>query len=71
MYTNPNEPVLPVDNLPGTHLSAIGLTKREFFASQALQWVMAANLSDGDFTDVARQAVHYADTLIAALNKAK
>lgn len=45
-----------------------GLTKREHFASLAMQGILADPNYEGTPEAVARSAVLYADSLIAALN---
>jgi len=68
--TKPNSTAYPRS---GEHTDW-GLTKREYFAAMAMQGLLA-NGSDVDLTlpdstiGISRDAVEYADALIAALNK--
>jgi hypothetical protein len=51
-------------------LSRNGLTKREYFAAQAMQGLVTTALSEiGSCEMVAAEAVKQADALIAALNQ--
>lgn len=55
------------DELP---VSQQGLTKREYFAGQAVRFMLAGSPPrQGDIDDAAEFAVAYADALIAELNK--
>jgi len=74
--------VTPVEVFWGDGSSQIenkGLTKREHFASMAMQgWISATNLENVSMSDAenlpiasANWAVAYADALINALNKTK
>lgn len=73
MKTKPNEPI----NLSGKGFyndefsrihSGIGLTKREYFASMAMQGI-AQHYSKGQDTALAEKAIKFADALIKELNK--
>jgi hypothetical protein len=48
-----------------------GLTKREEFAKVILAGMLASDVSPGDVWDYAREAVKYADALLAELAKEK
>jgi hypothetical protein len=72
-----NEPAFPIQdaewNGPGRHGEWPGLSKREYFAAMAMQG-LAGNLdadSNADPQFVARDAVSYADALLAELEKGK
>ena len=69
--TNGNEPINSIPDLNNHPSSWYGLTKREYFAAMAMQGMMdKANwLTDAEYTS--KQAVHFADALINALNEAK
>jgi hypothetical protein len=54
-----------------SHESTCGLTKREYFAGQAMQALLTADVEGGStLTGVATYAVSQADALIAALSAA-
>jgi len=66
MNTDPDDTASPSHNL------GPGLTKREFFAAQALQGILAQETESWSFSTeeaLCEKAVIYADSLIAALNK--
>ena len=63
--TKANEPAYPNKFVPILY----GLTKREYFASMALQGLLAND--SALITSKARDAVQAADALIEILNKAK
>ena len=48
-----------------------GLTKREYFAALTLQGIVGDPNRDGNHAAYARDAVMFADALIAELNKGK
>ena len=65
---NKNQPVYPIND--NTLLDSKGLTKREHFASMAMQGLLS---KFGDLThnpkDIANYAVDYADELLKELEK--
>lgn len=66
--SNGNKPAAPV---PGMDMQDIGLTKRELFAAMAMQG-MAEKYGTTDASgseNVAKNAVRYADALLAALEQ--
>jgi hypothetical protein len=74
MKTNPHEPIGVTFADNGGVGQCIGLTKREHFASLAMQGLIAHNASFfPDYQDTgklaAAAALKYADALIAALNE--
>ncbi len=78
MKTNPDEYAQVVVVGPGDDVVAKGLTKREYFASQAMVAVTALNLYDNEedngpvkLDEIAIDAVRLADYLIEALNATK
>ena len=66
---DPTESAFPCDQ-DQFQVGTEGLTKREYFAAQAMVAAMAVNV-DGDIDpkETGRQAVKCADALIAALNE--
>lgn len=74
LKTVPNESAFPLtfsEDRLATGFVEPGLTKREWFAAMALQGTIAATPGDHgyEFSDMAEDAVAYADELIKALNK--
>jgi hypothetical protein len=75
--TNPNHNAFPFEveqiHQIGEKVKTIfpGLTKREYFATCALQGLISACNSDQYKDLIAESAVKYADALIAALNQGK
>jgi hypothetical protein len=73
--TNPNDPIGSATKPTNTRLLSdydiiIGLTKREYFASVALQgYIAAGSTGMPDKEALAKYAVDAADALIEALNK--
>lgn len=82
MKTEPNEPINPIVVTNYNHESGQsfiddkyqGLTKREHFAGLAMQGLLACNATyDGKTiarSELAEDALGFADALISALNKA-
>ncbi len=71
MKTNANDTAFPIIYLEGSHVYP-GLSKREHFASMALQGRMVSAIPGAhnvDFISLASDAVRAADALIAELNK--
>jgi len=70
LKTNPHDPIEPIDvdhyESPPTFQ---GLTKREYFAAQALKGILAAGNDLGTKKVKAARAVSYADTLVDELNQ--
>lgn len=69
MKTNPNESAFARPAFQaeiGTHDESDGLTKREYFAVTILQGMLASGIN---YLDQSRDAVHFADHLIDALNE--
>lgn len=64
--TDANSPINPID--PRGAIS-IGLTKREHFASMAMQGLLSGNLTTNDAEEIATSALQIADTLIEKLNQ--
>ena len=68
--TNPNHPAFRNPYEAQSNGDFPGLTKREYFAGQALMGILANQMNTGPAADVqAAEAVEHADALIAALNK--
>ena len=53
---------------PNDSATVFGLTKREYFASLAMQSILASQMQT-DLIFVSNYSVEYADALIEALNK--
>ena len=68
--TNPNEPINTID-YTASYTSG-GLTKREYFASMAMQGILS-NPNNHSFTQkaIAISSVEMADALIKELNEVK
>jgi hypothetical protein len=66
--TKPNEPINIVEY--NNNYISTGLTKREYFASMAMQGMLAKYGSDYQVNN-AKEAVYWADALIEELNKNK
>lgn len=66
--TSPDNPIDAIVNKNGHGLLSSGLTKREYFAAQAL---IATGGSFSDPKRAVEYAVQHADALIAELNKDK
>lgn len=47
------------------------LTKREYFAAMAMQGLLASTEASGTFDYFAKQAIQFADALLAELEKEK
>lgn len=64
MKTEPNDPAFNQN-------AEIGINKREYFAAMAMQGLLINAMEFGRTheTEISRQAVLYADALIAELNK--
>lgn len=71
MKVDPNENAFPVFGEEGRNTFChYGLTKREYFAAQAMQGMIASNEWIADTLErVSKTAIEYADALIAELNK--
>lgn len=71
MQTTPHDPAFPQDNYFDEQLTGQipGLTKREYFASLALQGLLASPKPLNGAEDIADIAVMMADALIKSLNK--
>lgn len=71
MKTKPNDQAYPYRATPGEpNPPARGLTKRERFAMEAMQGLLAATYTaTWDWPSVAEHSVKCADALIAELNK--
>jgi hypothetical protein len=69
MKTDPNEPIVPCDGW--ANVPSYGLTKREYFATMAMQGYLASVPNDTIERPeyAASHAVRYADALINELNK--
>jgi hypothetical protein len=74
MKTNPKDPVNPVVNIEGC--VSKGLTKREYFATMAMQGLLAGHYEyftgNADISvpsEIAKYAALNADALIEELNK--
>lgn len=67
MKTEPNEPITPM-KLDHFQLGLIGLTKREYFASKAMEAFCNAE-PNASSESIAKWSVEAADALIAELNK--
>lgn len=63
--TNPNDPINPIYN--EGYLVKEGLSKREYFAAQAMIGLLANNYSI--LSDIPTESVELADKLIEELNK--
>jgi hypothetical protein len=50
-------------------IAEVGLTKRELFAAMAMQGLLANPATDGTYSQIADDAVVYADQLIKELNQ--
>lgn len=68
--TNGKDPAWPQPT-DSKVLNRRGLTKREYFAAQAMQGIMSAGYRDDQAYLVAPVAVEMADALIEELNKTK
>lgn len=73
METKPNDCAFPASSNIDTDA---GLTKREYFASQAMASLIESNFTplgyqNGDINSLAKEAVIAADALIKALNTNK
>ncbi len=55
---------------PNDSATVFGLTKREYFASLAMQAILSSKIQT-DLVFVSNYSVEYADALIEALNKVK
>ncbi|MFD2961605.1 MULTISPECIES: hypothetical protein [Olivibacter] len=73
MKTLPNEPAYPIETI---HEEFLGMSKREYFASMALQGLVSNDSCKADIViskemadTYAQDAVTLADALIKALNK--
>lgn len=64
--TNSNDPAFPLAYSETFHLDKVGLTKREYFAAQAMKGFINAF---GFTEEVPKQAIQMADALMAELNK--
>lgn len=62
------DPVFPMD-LQSVDRIMPGLTKREYFASMAMQAILIHGRESMDADILTEEAVDYADLLIEALNK--
>lgn len=76
--TNPNDPVYPliselVDKVNGkgadVYYNTVPLTKREYFASLAMQAIIISNNSCTTWIRLIERSVELADILIEELNK--
>ncbi len=69
-----NERAFPIHKITAggsPYLVEFGLTKRELFAAMALQGLCACSDVVGEDKDIARDAVEFADALLAELAKEK
>ena len=69
MSTDKNDAAFPVEQFQ--HYSSFGLTKREYFASMAMQGILADPDNQGYAEGIAKDAVKMADELITQLNQTK
>lgn len=70
--THGNESAFPeVQEQPQFNHHSYGLTKREYFASMAMQGIVSSPYDDYSHASVAFYAVGMADALIEELNKQK
>jgi hypothetical protein len=66
--TKPNNSAFPI--IAEDYIIDGGLTKREYFASMALQGLLSMYGSDYQ-VQIAKDAIYWADSLIEELNKTK
>lgn len=74
MKTNPNDCAYPHMKIGNDVIVRDGLTKREYFASMAMQGIEASNFISNEQDplkehEVVKRAVRMADALIEQLNK--
>ena len=72
MKTEPNQLIHSFQHLENTEGNFNGLTKREYFASMAMQGFLASyagSTFDPKSENVAKKSCEYADALIKALNE--
>lgn len=69
MKTNPNDPAGIGINRNEWGVASEGLTKREYFASMALQGLLSGRNADVSAETLAKQSIMAADALIDELNK--
>ena len=72
MKTNKNDSVHPIFDSEGSAMTRfVGITKREYFAAQAMQGILSSSryyYKNVPSAQVAEEAVEMADELIKALN---
>ena len=73
---NTGGPAYPQDIVDGYTLDSMGMTKREAAAMAAMQGILAGYWSNNEMSeltnnDLTREAVVYADALIAALGESQ
>ena len=71
MNNNSDMPAMPVMDEAQEHGQHYGLTKREHFAGLAMQGILSDSARAGNVSDYARDAVLYADALLAELERTK